>query len=77
MIKDFPKATKILELSLNYSEIRNRLGKDKPLGRKRTKRSLVLQYCMYHNIVCLSEFVEELITYLYLQLASKFNLLSK
>lgn len=30
-IKDFPKATEILELSLNYSEIRHRLEKDKPL----------------------------------------------
>lgn len=26
MIKGFPKATRILEFSLNYSEIRHRLG---------------------------------------------------
>lgn len=34
----FPKATKILELSLNYSELRHRLGKNKLLQREREQR---------------------------------------
>lgn len=40
LMEDFPKATKIFELSLNYSEIRRRLGKDKPFQRGSEQRGL-------------------------------------
>lgn len=44
MVVNFPKATKILELPLNYSEIRHRPGKDMLLQRGKEQRGLQYYY---------------------------------
>lgn len=54
-IKDFLKATKILELSLNYSEIRHRLENDKPLpsslrGKEHEVFGVRILQVSYHNL---------------------------